>query len=340
MHPIVIGSFLDRVVASVLAHALADLAVLRLFALLEILVHLLDRLRLGALLQFAHTPTVASHVQNVHDQELDPGGDLVLANDTLELLHLCVELRPLVRLQSLLELLADRAQQRAEALVRVLVVVGDQRFDAEIHDLALQTIVLVERADQLDVAETAFAHQALRVVELFDHLLALLLVLALVDLALFLLQVQVLVLVGLEAGLALLEQQRVELDRLVVLVLRLHRDRAHVLAQLRVLLAERRLVDGLVEDQADHSLQLLAGVDLQAEELVADLLEVLRRQLVQHTASAFDQLIGGLLVRVERRLDALRLPRVLRGAQLHLLRERARDDLARFVLWIHTSHLH
>lgn len=82
---------------------------------------------------------------------------------------------------------------------------------------------------------------------------------------------------------ALVEQQQLEGARLVGR-LEVGRLLAEPLAQLRVHGRVLGLVQRLLEDEQDHALQHLVRVQLEAEQVIAQLAELLRRQLVENAA--------------------------------------------------------
>mmetsp|Transcript_22778 Transcript_22778/g.66988 ORF Transcript_22778/g.66988 Transcript_22778/m.66988 type:complete len:219 (-) Transcript_22778:315-971(-) len=182
---------------------------------------------------------------------------------------------------------ADGRHQLAQALDLVLVGlldVAEQLDEALVHDLLGEHLLLVELADEADVAEhpllRAHADQLLL---LLGRVLAQRLQLGLDHILL------------LKLLLALVEQQPLEGDGLaarVVRVVELGEGLGAARAERRVHRAEHRLGERLVEDVVDDADHVGARLDGQLEELAGELVELLGGELVEDGLAVAPQLLA------------------------------------------------
>mmetsp|Transcript_16670 Transcript_16670/g.65108 ORF Transcript_16670/g.65108 Transcript_16670/m.65108 type:complete len:916 (+) Transcript_16670:31-2778(+) len=259
--------------AAAAAHAaLVVLAHLRLLERLGLLVHLLDRHRL--LLLHAGHPALPAEVHEVLDQEADAALQIGVVRQHRKPRKVLVQPRLLLRVRHVQEL-AHRREELAQRLDvrrrRVLL----QHVRADVHDLRRKHLRLEQLSDELHVALHALAEH--------EVLLG----------ALLLGEVSPLCLDGLGVALELLlatvEQEALEVLASPVRVAVGQHD-----AEVGVHLAVLVLEDGLLEDEVDHVRQLVLG-NAGVEQLVADAVKILDRELVQQAHAELHHLV--LLVR-------------------------------------------
>mmetsp|Transcript_13156 Transcript_13156/g.35127 ORF Transcript_13156/g.35127 Transcript_13156/m.35127 type:complete len:282 (+) Transcript_13156:157-1002(+) len=214
-------------------------------------------------------PAILAQLDHVHEHEAQARrqplvrlAQVVHANEVL----VDVLARALV-----VDVLANGHEQLAQTLHLLLLGIGnvpEQLDEALVHDLLGEHALLVQLADEADVAKRALLGLGHGVRRL------------LVGKA-----VQVDVLLRLELLLAAVEQEALEGDGLCARVALGGRELGKALragdAEVCVHAAKGGLGEGLVEDELDHQREVGRRLHGHRAELVPDLLELLRRDLVE-----------------------------------------------------------